>query len=132
MKNVEKCESAMEIWDFLGVLRKDSEQITRNKLQVCVEKYESFAMIDSESILQIKTSFNSIISELSALGRTYPVAEMNAKILARMPGGECFVKVTILKERGLSKLPTKDVFAAVRAHEFDLARTNEHKVKKAT
>lgn len=46
---------------------------------------------------------NSISHELSALGRTYLIAEMNAKILARMPQGDWFMKVIALKERDLSK-----------------------------
>lgn len=60
------------------------------------------------------------------MGRTYPVAEMNQKILARMPRGNWFVKVKALKERDVSKLPTKDMFVSLRAHEFDLERMNKH------
>lgn len=76
--------------------------------------------------------FNAIVSELSALGRTYPTVMLYAKILARIPREDWFVKVTVLKERDLSKLPNKEVYASLRVHEFNLAQTNKHKDKKTS
>lgn len=53
MKNVDKCEMVNEIWDILVDLCKEADQITCKKLQVCIEKYASFTMINGESILLI-------------------------------------------------------------------------------
>lgn len=77
----------------------------------------------------MEARFNSIVSELAALGRTYLVNEMNVKILECMPREDCFMKVTALIERDLS---TKDVFASLRAHKFDLSWMNEHEARKTT
>lgn len=72
-------------------------------------------------------SFNSNISKLNALGKRYSVAEMNVKILAKMPRDDWFMKVTALKERDLSSMIVKDVFSSLQAYEFYLARMIEHK-----
>lgn len=57
---------------------------------------------------------------------------MNAKILVRMPRGDWFIKVMALKEKGPIKGSKKDIFASLRAHEFDLTWKNEPEGKKAT
>lgn len=70
----------------------------------------------------MESHFNTIVSELTLLGRSFPVAKLNTKILVRMPKDDWFMKVTSLKERDLSTFPIKDVFASLQAREFDLAR----------
>lgn len=125
MSDIKHCSMPKEIWDYLADVCKESDQITRDKLQICVEKYESFPMIPGEIVQQMEARFNEIVSELSALGRDYLVAELNAK----MPREDWFVKVTTLEERHCSKFPTKDVFDSLRAHEFDFNRMKETETK---
>lgn len=87
--------------DYLANLCKQSEQITHNKLQLCVYKYESFVMLPGKNVQQMESRFNALVSELSYFGREYPVAELIHKIIAEMPRDDRFVKVTTLKERDL-------------------------------
>lgn len=65
MKDIAQCEAYKEIWDFLDDLYKESEQITRNKLQVYIKKYDAFTVILGESVKEMEFQFKSIISDLT-------------------------------------------------------------------
>lgn len=52
---------------------KESEMIKRNELQLCMEKYESFAMIFGETVQEMENRFNVILSEMRGLERTIHV-----------------------------------------------------------
>ena len=82
LKAVRHCQSAKEIWEFLRDLCTETDQITRNKLQMLVDRYESFKMQDGEKVKDMESRFNSIIAEMATLGKKYPVAEMNSKVLS--------------------------------------------------
>ncbi|KAH6788502.1 hypothetical protein C2S51_003508 [Perilla frutescens var. frutescens] len=81
MKYTKNCTTAKEIWDLLVDLCKESEAINGNKLQLAVNKYESFKMHSNETISNLEIGFLAIISEMNNLRRTYLNSEMNSKIL---------------------------------------------------
>ena len=72
MKAVRHYQSEKETWAFLKDLCTETDQITRNKLQMLVDRYESFKMQDKEKIKDMESRFNSIISEMATLGKKYP------------------------------------------------------------
>ncbi|KAH6824271.1 hypothetical protein C2S53_008000 [Perilla frutescens var. hirtella] len=81
MKDTKNCQTAKEIWDLLADLCKESETIKGNKLQLAVDRYESFKMHSDETISSLEIRFLGIISEMNNLGRRYSNSEMNSKIL---------------------------------------------------
>ena len=85
-----------------------------------VDRYESFKMQDKEKIKDMESRFNSIISEMATLGKKYPAAEMNSKILSSILDDCWETKVTMLKDRDLSKLSTKLLFDSLKSHECDM------------
>ncbi|KAH6784290.1 hypothetical protein C2S52_009249 [Perilla frutescens var. hirtella] len=97
MKDTKNCATAKEIWDLLADLCRESEAIKGNKLQLAVDKYESFKMQTEESISSLETRFLGIISEMNNLGRSYPNSEMNSKILDNLTD-EWDMKVIATKE----------------------------------
>ncbi len=85
-----------------------------------VDRYESFKMQENEKIKDMESRFNSIISEMSTLGKKYPAAEMNSKILSSILEDCWEMKVTMLKDRDLSKLSTKLLFDSLNSHKCDM------------
>ena len=125
MKDTKNCTTAKEIWDLLADLCQESETIKENKLQLAVDRYESFKMQAEESISSLETRFLGIISEMNNLGRSYPNSEMNSKVLDNLTE-EWDMKVIATKEsRNLNSITLRELFGSLKAHEYSLNRKKE-------
>ncbi|KAH6815561.1 hypothetical protein C2S51_020381 [Perilla frutescens var. frutescens] len=110
---------------LLADLCKESEAIKGNKLQLAVDRYESFKMQLEESISSLEIRFLDIISEMNNLGRIYPNSEMNSKILDNLTE-EWDMKVIATKEsRNLNSITLRKLFGSLKAHEYSLNRKKE-------
>lgn len=97
-------------------------QVKGNKLQLIVDQYEFFNMILGESIDEFEAQFLSIMSEMNSLEKIYSNNEMNDKVLSRMTA-EWEIKVVATKEaRGLKQTTPREMFASLKAYEYDLQR----------
>lgn len=121
MNDTQHCQTTKEVWDYLGDICKEFELIMRNKLQLCLEKYQSFAMIFGETVQKMENRFHAIVGEMTCLERTNPCVELNLKIHSCMPH-KWEMKVNDFQERDLSSMPTREVFSFRRGYEFSLNR----------
>nr|KYP47488.1 hypothetical protein KK1_030885 [Cajanus cajan] len=69
------------MWDTLDLTYEGSLEVKRNKLSLLARKYELFEMEESESIQTMFGRFQTIVNELSFLGRTYDNFDHIEKLL---------------------------------------------------
>ncbi|GJU89075.1 hypothetical protein Tco_1301498 [Tanacetum coccineum] len=61
------CKSAKEIWDTLLITHQGNSQVKDNKIDLLVQQYEQFSILEEESIDNAFARFNTIITSLKAL-----------------------------------------------------------------
>ncbi|GJS10493.1 hypothetical protein Tco_0367289 [Tanacetum coccineum] len=61
------CKTAKEIWDTLLITHQGNSQVKDNKIDLLVQQYEQFMILEEESIDNGFARFNSIITSLKAL-----------------------------------------------------------------
>nr|KYP37438.1 hypothetical protein KK1_041376 [Cajanus cajan] len=67
---VDSFKSAKQMCDTLAITYEGSLEVKRNKLSLLIRKYELFGMEENESIQTMFGRFQTIINELTFLGRT--------------------------------------------------------------
>ncbi|XP_020229882.1 uncharacterized protein LOC109811039 [Cajanus cajan] len=82
---VHNFKSAKQMWDTLALTYEGSLEVKCNKLILLVHKYELFEMEENESIQTMFGRFQTIINELSFLGRTYDNFDHIDKLLRSLP-----------------------------------------------
>nr|KYP42209.1 hypothetical protein KK1_036393 [Cajanus cajan]KYP52314.1 hypothetical protein KK1_025790 [Cajanus cajan] len=83
---VHSFKSAKKMWDTLALTYEGSLEVKRNKLSLLARKYELFEMEENESIQTMFGRFQTIVNELSFLGRTYDNFDHVDKLLCSLPG----------------------------------------------
>ncbi|GKE06404.1 hypothetical protein Tco_1398422 [Tanacetum coccineum] len=61
------CQTAKEIWDTLLITHQGNNQVKANKIDLLVQQYEQFTILEEESIDNAFAKFNTIITSLKAL-----------------------------------------------------------------
>ncbi|GJV75621.1 zf-CCHC domain-containing protein [Tanacetum coccineum] len=61
------CKTAKEIWDTLLITHQGNSQVKDNKIDLLVQQYEQFTILEAELIDNAFATFNTIISSLKAL-----------------------------------------------------------------
>ncbi|GJW18541.1 hypothetical protein Tco_0025977 [Tanacetum coccineum] len=61
------CKTAKEIWDTLLITHQGNSQVKDNKIDLLVQQYEQFTILEEESIDNAFAGFNNIITSLKAL-----------------------------------------------------------------
>ena len=82
---VSTCKIAKEISDKQKVTHKGTNQVKETKINLLVHDYELFTIKEDESIKDMYTRFNDIVTTSEALGRTYTNGERVRKILRSLP-----------------------------------------------
>ncbi|XP_073309953.1 uncharacterized protein [Primulina huaijiensis] len=123
---IKTCTTAKEIWEKLTQLCKGNDQTKENKLTVAIQKFDNAKMKPGETIVELDERFSSIIIELTSLGKKYSNREIALKVMRALPR-EWDVKTIAMREsKDLNKLELHDLFADLKAYEFELAiRTEE-------
>nr|KYP38570.1 hypothetical protein KK1_040179 [Cajanus cajan] len=82
---VHSFRSAKQMWDTLSLTYEGSLEVKRKKLSLLARKYELFEMEESESIQTMFGRFQTIVNELSFLGKTYDNFDHIDKLLRSLP-----------------------------------------------
>ena len=91
------CQSAYEIWQHLLVTHEGTSQVKRAKIDLLRSQYESFKMLDDESIDCMITRFTKITNALSSLGDDISNDQKVRKVIRALPTS-WEIKATTLKE----------------------------------
>ncbi|GJU41598.1 hypothetical protein Tco_1194555 [Tanacetum coccineum] len=65
------CQTAKEIWDTLLITHQGNNQVKANKIDLLVQQYEQFTILEEESIDNAFAKFNTIITSLKALDESF-------------------------------------------------------------
>jgi len=91
------CKSAYEIWQHLLVTHEGTSQVKRAKIDLLRSQYESFKMLEDESIDDMITKFTKITNALSSLGDDISNDQKVRKLIRALPSS-WEIKDTTLKE----------------------------------
>ncbi|XP_073152667.1 uncharacterized protein [Henckelia pumila] len=122
---IKMCKIGKEIWEKFIQLCEGNEQTKENKLSVATQKFDNIKMRSGESMSEFDERVSSIVIELNGLGKTYPNREVILKVIRGLPK-EWDVKTMAMREsKDLNKLELHDLFADLKAYEFELQTREE-------
>ncbi|KZV35673.1 hypothetical protein F511_44703 [Dorcoceras hygrometricum] len=117
---IKTCTTAKEIWEKLTQICEGNDETKENKLTVAQQKYESIKMKDGETMAEFDERFSAVVIELTSLGKEYSNRELALKVMRALPR-EWDVKTMAMREsKDLNKLELHDLFANLKAYEFEL------------
>jgi len=100
-----------------------TKKVKKAEALMLVHQYELFKMKDDESIEQMYSRFQTLVSGLQILKKSYVASDHVSKILRSLPA-RWRPKVTAIEEaKDLNTLSVEDLVSSLKAHEIGL---NEH------
>ena len=124
------CKTAKEMWDKLKVTHEGINQVKETKINILVHEYELFTMEKNETIKDMYTRFNDIVSTLEALGKSYTNGEKVRKILRNLPMSWDPKVTAITKAKDLDKLEFDNLLGSLMTHEIMMKRNDNVEPKK--
>uniref|UniRef100_A0A151UG69 Retrovirus-related Pol polyprotein from transposon TNT 1-94 n=1 Tax=Cajanus cajan TaxID=3821 RepID=A0A151UG69_CAJCA len=118
------------MWDTLSITYEGSLEVKRNKLSLLVRKYEIFEMEENESIQTMFGIFQTIINELSFLGRTYDNFYHIDKLLHSLPWKWRLQVTTLTASKNLGKLSLEELIGLLKVHEMELQQAEAGRKQK--
>ncbi|GKB97912.1 hypothetical protein Tco_0984049 [Tanacetum coccineum] len=104
------CKTAKEIWDTLLITPQGNSQAKDNKIDLLVQQYEQFTIPEEESIDNAFARFNTIITSLKALAKSFCSKNYVRKFLKALHP-KWRAKVTAIKEsKDLTSLSLDELF----------------------
>ncbi|XP_075481190.1 uncharacterized protein LOC142521902 [Primulina tabacum] len=123
---IKTCTTAKEIWEKLTQLCEGNDQTKENKLTVAIQKFDNAKMKPGETLAEFDEQFSSIIIEFISLGKEYSNREIALKVMRALPREWDVKTIAMRKSKDLNKLELHDLFADLKAYEFELGiRTEE-------
>jgi len=119
--------TAKAMFASLYVNYEGSKKVREAKALMLVHQYEVFKMKEDENIQQMYLRFQTLVSELQILKKSYVASDHVSKILRSLPA-RWRPKVTTIEEaKDLNTLSVKDLVSSLKVHEIGL---NEHEPAK--
>nr|KYP35598.1 hypothetical protein KK1_043361 [Cajanus cajan] len=128
---VHRFRSAKQMWDTLELTYEGSLEVKRNKLSLLERKYELFKMEESESIQTMFGRFQTIVNELSFLGRTYDNFDHIDKLLRSLPRKWRPRVTTLRASKNLEKLYLEELIGLLKVHELELQQDDAGRKQKS-
>ncbi|KZV15620.1 hypothetical protein F511_40430 [Dorcoceras hygrometricum] len=122
---IKTCATAKEIWENLTQICEDNDETKENKLMVAQQKYESIKMKDGETMTEFDESFSAVVIDLTSLGKEYNNRELALKVMRALPREWDFKTMAMRESKDLNKLELHDLFANLKAYEFELETRSE-------
>ncbi|GJR02760.1 hypothetical protein Tco_0525744 [Tanacetum coccineum] len=111
------CQTAKEIWDTLLITHQGNNQVKANKIDLLVQQYEQFTILEEESIDNAFAKFNTIITSLKALDEGFSSKNCVRKFL-RALHPKWRAKVTAIEEsKNLTTLPLDELIGNLKVYE---------------
>ena len=115
---VKHCETSKDIWDTICKLCEGSDKIRKSKLDMQITRFKTIKMKDGETIENYEIRLSGVLNELIFLSHIVPPAEVNYKILDSLSKA-WEVKAEVTKAVISASTPTNELWADLKAHEFD-------------
>ncbi|GJW25164.1 zf-CCHC domain-containing protein [Tanacetum coccineum] len=111
------CKTANEIWDTLLIIHQGNSQVNYNKIDLLVQQFEQFTILEEESIDNAFAKFNTIITSLKELDEGFSSKNYVRKFL-RALNPKWRVKVTAIEEsKDLTSLSLDELIGNLKVYE---------------
>ncbi|GKA88678.1 zf-CCHC domain-containing protein [Tanacetum coccineum] len=119
------CKTAKDIWQSLLITHQGNSQVKDNKIDLLVQQYEQFTILEEESIDSGFARFNTIITSLKALDKGFSSKNYVRKFL-RALHPKWRAKVTAIEEsKDLSSLALDELIGNLKVHEVVMEKDSE-------
>ncbi|GJU39849.1 hypothetical protein Tco_1192806 [Tanacetum coccineum] len=119
------CKTAKDIWQLLLIIHKGNSQVKDNKIDLLVQQYEHFTILEEESIDSGFAIFNTIITSLKALDEGFSSKNYVRKFL-RALHPKWRAKVTAIEEsKDLSSLALDELIGNLKVHEVVMEKDSK-------
>ncbi|GJU22632.1 hypothetical protein Tco_1155974 [Tanacetum coccineum] len=119
------CKTAKDIWQSLLITHQGNSQVKDNKIDLLVQQYEQFTILEEESIDSGFARFNTIITSLKALDEGFSSKNYVRKFL-RALHPKWRAKVTAIEEsKDLSSLALDELIGNLKVHEVVMEKDSE-------
>ncbi|GJT28443.1 zf-CCHC domain-containing protein [Tanacetum coccineum] len=119
------CKTAKDIWQSLLITHQGNGQVNDNKINLIVQQYEQFTILEEESIYSGFARFNTIITSLKALDEGFSSKNYVLKFL-RALHPKWRAKVTAIEEsKDLSSLALDELIGNLKVHEVVMEKDSE-------
>ncbi|GJY83528.1 zf-CCHC domain-containing protein [Tanacetum coccineum] len=119
------CQTTKEIWDTLLITHQGNNQVKANKIDLLVQQYEQFTILEEESIDNAFAKFNTIITSLKALDKGFSSKNCVKKFL-RALHPKWHAKVTAIEESmNLTTLPLDELIRNLKVYEKVIKKDSE-------
>ncbi|GKD57668.1 hypothetical protein Tco_1291055 [Tanacetum coccineum] len=119
------CKTAKDIWQSLLITHQGNSQVKDNKIDLLVQQYEQFTILEEESIDSGFARFNTIITSLKALDEGFSSKNYVRKFL-RALHPKWRAKVTAIEEsKDLSSLALDELIGNLKVHEVVMKKDSE-------
>ncbi|GJZ47504.1 hypothetical protein Tco_0601336 [Tanacetum coccineum] len=119
------CKTAKDIWQSLLITHQRNSQVKDNKIDLLVQQYEQFTILEEESIDSGFARFNTIITSHKALDEGFSSKNYVRKFL-RALHPKWRAKVTAIEEsKDLSSLALDELIGNLKVHEVVMEKDSE-------
>ncbi|GJS53880.1 zf-CCHC domain-containing protein [Tanacetum coccineum] len=119
------CKTAKEILDTLLITHQGNSQVKDNKIDLLVQQYEQFTILEEESIDNAFARFNTIITSLKALDEGFSSKNYVRKFL-RALHPKWRAKVTAIEEsKDLTSLSLDELIGNLKVYEVIIKKDSE-------
>ncbi|CAJ2645436.1 unnamed protein product [Trifolium pratense] len=84
-ERVDECDTTKKVWDTLQVHHEGTSHVKETRIDIGTNKFETFEMIENETIDEMFSRFTTIINELRSLGKTFSTNDRIRKLLRCLP-----------------------------------------------
>src|SRR4030066_734468 len=121
---------AKSIYDSLCSTYEGNQQVKEAKANMLVHQYELFKMSEDETIESMFTRFQTLVSGLQVLKKSYTTPDHVKKILRSLPA-KWRPKVTAIEEeRDLNALSLENLISSLKCHELGFPEAESSKKPK--
>ncbi|GJV23368.1 retrovirus-related pol polyprotein from transposon TNT 1-94 [Tanacetum coccineum] len=124
-KRIFMCKTAKDIWQSLLITHQGNSQVKDNKIDLLVQQYEQFTILEEESIDIGFARFNTIITTLKAFDEGFYSKNYVRKLL-RALHPKWRAKVTAIEEsKDLSSLAPDELIGNLKVHEVVMEKDSK-------
>ncbi|GJW79141.1 hypothetical protein Tco_0140823 [Tanacetum coccineum] len=119
------CKTAKDIWQSLLITHQGNSQVKDNKIDLLVQQYEQFTILEEEYINSGFPRFNTTITSLKALDEGFSSKNYVRKFL-RALHPKWRAKVMVIEEsKDLSSLALDELIGNLKVHEVVMEKDSE-------
>ncbi|GJR11396.1 hypothetical protein Tco_0794048 [Tanacetum coccineum] len=119
------CNTAKEIWKTLLITHQGNNQVKDNKIDLLVQEYEQFVISKDESIYSNFARFNTIITSLKSLDKSYSRKNYVRKFLRALHSKWRALITAIEESKDLTSLSLDELIGNLKVHEMIIKKDSE-------